>query len=466
MKFSFSLLSICILSFILIYSCSTEEEESVAPVVQTTQPEPVKYTLTVSTEEGGTVSTEGGIYNEGTDVTITATAIEGYRFIGWEGNDSTNESLTITINSDQTIKALFEFIPIDTDGDGVVDSLDAWPLDSSMSENLWGILNNEDVEFFFASDISENISQGTKNSFLEAIEEFGNWGPTELWVLGQNIDAANKLSETYCQRRVERGQQTFSPEFNYTSCLGKMMFPNHTVETSAIPEFILNSPDFIGDFEFYREKSVMSVENNYNTGFGKSLNGNRDWGFKIFTFSLPLGFSEAGYNYDYEKVNVFYEYFHALQESALIDENYGNTYEFGEDTRRGPHWFYSGASTYMAEYAVRKRNPQHSLNSLKERIEQQFGYAMCDDILLSDLTPESNCFLMKFYWGMPAIAYLLNKVDNQNAIVETFYPNLYEKGFKDAFELTFGITVEEFYEEWEVYRNLPIEQRLEIIPDI
>ncbi len=89
MKFSLSFLSICILSFILIYSCSTEEEESVAPVVQTPQPEPepepVEYTLTVSAAEGGTVSTEGGTYEEGTEITITATPSEGYRFTGWEG---------------------------------------------------------------------------------------------------------------------------------------------------------------------------------------------------------------------------------------------------------------------------------------------------------------------------------------------------------------------------------------------
>jgi len=95
MKYSLSLLSICILSFILIYSCSTEEEESVAPVVQTPQPEPepVEYTLTVSAAEGGTVSSEGGTYDEGSEVTITASANEGYRFTGWEGNSSTNESL-------------------------------------------------------------------------------------------------------------------------------------------------------------------------------------------------------------------------------------------------------------------------------------------------------------------------------------------------------------------------------------
>lgn len=116
MKFSLSLLSICILSFVFIYSCSTEEEESVAPIVQTPQPEPepVEYTLTVSAADGGTVSTEGGTYDEGTEVTITASANEGYRFTGWEGNNSTNESLTITLNADQTLQALFELIPIYT----------------------------------------------------------------------------------------------------------------------------------------------------------------------------------------------------------------------------------------------------------------------------------------------------------------------------------------------------------------
>ena len=118
MKFYISLLSIFILSFVFIYSCSTEEEESVAPVVQTPQPEPepepVEYSLTVSAAEGGIVSTEGGTYEEGTEVSITATANEGYRFIGWEGNDITSESLTITLNSNQTLQALFELIPIYT----------------------------------------------------------------------------------------------------------------------------------------------------------------------------------------------------------------------------------------------------------------------------------------------------------------------------------------------------------------
>ena len=77
--------------------------------IQTT----VQYTLTVSASEGGTISTEGGTYDEGTELTITATPSEGYFFAGWEGNDSTSESLIITLNSNQTFQALFELISLD-----------------------------------------------------------------------------------------------------------------------------------------------------------------------------------------------------------------------------------------------------------------------------------------------------------------------------------------------------------------
>ena len=83
-----------------------------------------QFTLAVSASAGGgTVSTEGGDFEEGTEVTITATANEGYRFTGWEGSDSTSESLTVTLNSDQTYQALFELIPVsDTSTDTSTDT--------------------------------------------------------------------------------------------------------------------------------------------------------------------------------------------------------------------------------------------------------------------------------------------------------------------------------------------------------
>ena len=69
-------------AFLIFYSCSAEEEDTTPPpaLVQPQEPEPTaptQYTLTVTAGEGGT-------YDEGTDVTITATPAEGYEFIGWE----------------------------------------------------------------------------------------------------------------------------------------------------------------------------------------------------------------------------------------------------------------------------------------------------------------------------------------------------------------------------------------------
>jgi len=66
------------------------------------------YTLTVVSTDGGS-ATGAGEYNEGTEVTLTATASEGYRFTGWS-DGSTEESITITLNSDTALTANFEVI--------------------------------------------------------------------------------------------------------------------------------------------------------------------------------------------------------------------------------------------------------------------------------------------------------------------------------------------------------------------
>ena len=104
------------LFFITLISCSSEEETPVQSVEQTPKPEttpaptPTQYTLTVSSEEGGSVSTEGGTYDEGTTITITATPSEGYEFVGWLGSDETERELVISVNSNITLSPIFQVI--------------------------------------------------------------------------------------------------------------------------------------------------------------------------------------------------------------------------------------------------------------------------------------------------------------------------------------------------------------------
>ena len=70
--------------------------------------ESIQYTLSVLASEGGTVSTEGGIYDYGTELTITATPDEGYRFDGWDGIESEENSLTIIVDSNIEISPIFK----------------------------------------------------------------------------------------------------------------------------------------------------------------------------------------------------------------------------------------------------------------------------------------------------------------------------------------------------------------------
>ena len=105
-------LALTLTAFLIIYSCSAEEDTTPPPTVQQPTPEPeppapTQYTLTVTAGEGGTVSTEGGTYDEGTEVTITATPNEGFSFVRWS-DGQTDQSINYTLNSNTSLTAVFE----------------------------------------------------------------------------------------------------------------------------------------------------------------------------------------------------------------------------------------------------------------------------------------------------------------------------------------------------------------------
>ena len=103
-------LAFALTAFLFAYSCSAEEDTTPPPQVQQPTPEPPapkQYTLTVTAGEGGTVSTEGGTYDEGTQVSITATPAEGFGFIMWS-DGQTDQTINYTLNSNTSLTAAFE----------------------------------------------------------------------------------------------------------------------------------------------------------------------------------------------------------------------------------------------------------------------------------------------------------------------------------------------------------------------
>ena len=85
---------IILILMVLLFSCKKDK--------------PVEYLLTVRTETGGSVSTTGGVFNKGETVTISATPDAEYNFVGWNGTTSTDNPLTITLESDLVISPIFQ----------------------------------------------------------------------------------------------------------------------------------------------------------------------------------------------------------------------------------------------------------------------------------------------------------------------------------------------------------------------
>ena len=111
----FPIIVVVILS-VFIYSCSSDDDDSAPPsVIQTptgeSEPDAKQYTLTVSAGEGGSVSSEGGTYDEGTQLTIKANPNDGVGFAGWTNFESNSSTINITLNSNTSLSASFITLP-------------------------------------------------------------------------------------------------------------------------------------------------------------------------------------------------------------------------------------------------------------------------------------------------------------------------------------------------------------------
>ena len=438
---SLSLLSICVLSFVLIYSCSTDEEP-VAPVVQTPQ-----YSLTVTAGEGGTVSTEGGTYDEGTELEITATPVEGYVFGGWLGTDLifNTPTLNIAIYSNIDLEALFiseniinndpEIFNYDVNKDYAEQIVDFYPF------------------AFFASDLSQNVIDGVNLALKTAADEFGKYGPVEYWVFGTDKQASLDLINKFCERRETLNQWTI------TECLTRET--DETADHSMIA---------------YQKVGENAILNNRPSG-SAAHNGGQYWGIHKMAHSYPFGFDNVfeGIPPQGDFKTVLHEYFHVVQLSSvysLEQEEMDEAVKPNETI-----WMMEGGAEYMANYTLFKLinngtlSFQKSWGSLKDKMSEKMRRGKeifledCPNSLLNEFNHQF-CRQPGYDLGSWGVAYLLNKVNNQRVLLETFYPNLKELGFEGAFNLSFGYSTSEFYNEFYEFLKLPIEQQLEIIPDI
>ncbi len=208
-----------------------------------------QFTLTVTAGEGGSVTT-GGTYDEGTNVTVTATPSEGYEFAGWEGRSESSNELTLSLDSDITITALFQSSLSN-------DIVGKWDFSSDTGKNSCTV-----ISIIFSSDLSFKLY--TQNAVI--LGSFSvSQGTISLLVSGNSIGtiagvtvSGTSLSATFNINGYCVAVQVAQKNTTYT--LAKTYIPDDNFEETLIG---LGYDDVLDDYVLTNDiNSITSLDIN------------------------------------------------------------------------------------------------------------------------------------------------------------------------------------------------------------
>ena len=316
----------------------------------------------------------------------------------------------------------------------------------SLRGNLFDIQPKNQVEVFVADDVPDSVKKGVTDTLAMAVKTWGSSGRLEYWVMGTDRNAAMKLSEAFCERRVARGHMT-SPE-----CLRDRFNKDH-------------------GFLSYQEIGARSLANG-SPSMSAGHNGGSEWGFHRYSSSLPFGFAGkldvAG---EGDQLTIFHEYWHSIQQAWIKAPDHATRQE-----QMGPVWFAEGSAVAMAELTTEKlwssgqlprwNNTGRPWPDLRQRMTSKMNFIRetrgdCKSALPD--TYEGDCGRLAYESGGWAMTYLMHQ-HGWDVLQESFHPKVAELGWEGAFQATFGQGSEKFIAEFEAFLDLPLEEQLKILP--
>ena len=332
------------------------------------------------------------------------------------------------------------------------------PLDNNNSDQAFsGTTSDERPQIFFAEDISSTAAA----QFIElvdlAVTTWGNYGPTEIYVVGIEKSAAEELHEEFCERR------------RYSEDHCEDLYP-----TNEGMGYYQEIGELTGDSAATEAQWVAQWEQGYH----------------LLIFSRPHGLEQLlDWPLYEDQSTVFHEYWHVVQSAHIstaelkalglsagmgrgdpgLDEGYDWTLynEFIDATasREGPMWFVEGSADLLSYLEVGRLVGDGTLSSDWNTVswEQQMRWKMQEG-LEEELTPGVSLEQsMGYHLGAWATAYLLNLTD-EDVLLTEFYPQMMDyPSWDENFQATFNLTAEDFYAQFADFLELPYSEQKKIL---
>ena len=239
------------------------------------------YTVSVPTSEGGVVSGTGE-YEEGTEVTLTATPNSGYKFVAWS-NGSEEETINVTINENLELNAIFEYESVFLSENGI--TIKAGELSSigdtyliedttytivSESELRNMILNDEVVTNVVTTKITDMSSLFQETDFNQDIS---SWDVSNVTNMEKMFNSNNYFNQDISSWDVS-SVTNMSNMFNFTNFNQDISSWDVSSVTNMSGMFL--SSHFNQDISSWDVSSVTNMNAMFKTvrAFNQPLN---DW---------------------------------------------------------------------------------------------------------------------------------------------------------------------------------------------
>jgi len=221
----------------LLFVLSCAKEDSQAP---NTPPSQItrQNTLTVSAGDGGSVSTTGGAFSQGTQVSITATPNAGYSFSGWS-NGSTDNPLNVTLNSNTSLTANFELIFFESKSErySAINETTAYYKIQKFFERNLEVDNASNILDFYEGDIHYRV-----NTRESVFSDFDGDGLVDVFAYA----CAFLVDDSYCKTPGK-----FILQYDYKTNLPENRFVFNSEISFAGSKILLNDFDLDGVDEIY-----------------------------------------------------------------------------------------------------------------------------------------------------------------------------------------------------------------------
>lgn len=281
---------------------------------------------------------------------------------------------------------------------------------------------DKNAVIFAAADVPKSTKELVKSWYSIGVDAWGSYGPTEIYVVGNRLDAAKDLEDAFCQRR-------------------KKLNRNWDVRHDCANE---------------RHKIFRHMPEEGGAYVSSYIRPNLTYDF----YTLTMGSSRPYPDEEDYKQTILHEYWHIYQHSKITDECTTDSRDKCERDKKltGNYektpWIHEGSANYMGllEYS-------RHVGSLRDMRRQMFRYKDRSFNKYFSSSQKLNEFTydyerrLAYDIGTWFVAYLVYR-EGETSLKEAFYDDLDQYGFERSFKRSFGKSTNAYIAEFNEFISL------------